>query len=46
MAFVPYCLHITLKNLAQPRAPGLTPRAVLDEFSTMQVVVVHFPTTD
>jgi len=46
VAFVAYCLHVTLKNLARPRAPGLTPRAVLEKFSTMQMVDVHLPTTD
>ena len=46
VAFVAYCLHVTLKNLARPRAPGLTPRAVLEKFSTIQMVDVHLPTTD
>ena len=46
VAFVAYCLHVTLKNLTRPRAPGLTPRAVLEKFSTMQMVDVHLPTTD
>ena len=27
-------------------APGLTPRAVLEKLSTMQMVDVHLPTTD
>ena len=36
VAFVAYCLHVTLKNLARPRAPGLTPRAILEKWSTMQ----------
>ena len=36
--FVAYCLHVTLKNLARPRAPGLTPSAILEKFSTMQLV--------
>ena len=37
----------TLKNLARPRAPGLTPRAVLEKFANgPQVVDVHLPTTD
>ena len=44
--FIAYCLHVTLKNLARPRAPGLTPRAVLEKFATMQMVDVHLPTTD
>ena len=46
VAFIAYCLHVTLKNLARPRAPGLTPRAVLEKLSTMQLVDVHLPTTD
>ena len=46
VAFVAYCLHVTLKNLARPRAPGLTPRAILEKWSTMQMVDVHLPTTD
>ena len=46
VAFIAYCLHVTLKNLARPRAPGLTPRAVLEKFATMQMVDVHLPTTD
>lgn len=39
-------MHVPLKNLARPRAPGLTPRAILKKFSTMQLVDVHLPTTD
>ena len=46
VAFVAYCLHVTLKNLARPRAPGLTPRAVLEKFAALQMVDVHLPTTD
>ena len=46
VAFIAYCLHVTLKNLARPRAPGLTPSAILEKFSTMQLVDVHLPTTD
>ena len=46
IAFVAYCLHVTLKNLARPRAPGLTPSAILEKFSTMQLADVHLPTTD
>jgi len=28
------------------KAPGLTPRAILEKFKTMQMVDVHLPTTD
>ena len=27
-------------------APGLTPRAVLEKFATIQMLDAHFPTTD
>ena len=46
VSFLAYCLLVTLKNLARPRAPGLTPRAILAKFSTIQMVDVHLPTTD
>ena len=46
VVFIAYCLHVTLKNLARPCAPGLTPRAILEKFSTLQMVDVHLPTTD
>ena len=41
-----YCLLLTLKNLARPRASGLTPRAILKAFATIQMVDVHLPATD
>ena len=46
VSFLAYSLHVILKNLARPRAPGLTPRAILEKFSTIQMVDVHLPTTD
>ena len=39
-------MHVTLKQHARSCAPGLTPRAVLEKFATMQMVDVHLPTTD
>ena len=45
VAFIAYCLHVTLKNL-RPCAPGLTPRAILEKFATLQMLDVHLPTTD
>ena len=41
-----YCLLVTLKNLARPRASGLTRRSILKAFATIQIVDVHLPTTD
>ncbi len=46
VAFIAYGLHVTLKNLARPHAPSLTPRAILETFATIQMVDVHLPTTD
>ena len=41
-----YCLHVTLRARLRPLAPGLTPRDVLDKFAAIQMLDVHFPTTD
>ena len=46
VAFIAYCLHVTLRARLRSLAPGLTPRAVLDKFATIQMLDVHFPTTD
>lgn len=41
-----YCLHVTLRARLKAVAGGLTPRAVLDKLSAIQMLDVHFPTTD
>jgi hypothetical protein len=46
VAFLAYCLQVTLKNQLRRCASGLTPRAVLEKFKTLQMVDVHLPTTD
>lgn len=46
VSFLAYCLHVTLKQTAKGKAPGLTPRAILEKFKTMQMIDVHLPTTD
>lgn len=46
VAFIAYCLHVTLRARLKPLAAGLTPRAVLDKFAAIQMIDVHFPTTD
>ena len=46
VAFLAYCLHVTLRAQLKPLAPGLTPRAVLDTLAAVQMLDVHFPTTD
>ena len=46
VAFLAYCLQVTLRARLRALAPGLTPRAVLDKFAAIQMLDVHFPTTD
>lgn len=46
VAFLAYCLQVTLKARLRPLAPGLTPRSALEKFSAIQMVDVHLPTTD
>ena len=46
VAFLAYCLQVTLKQRLKALAPGLTPRAVLEKFAAMQMIDVELPTTD
>jgi transposase len=46
VAFLSYCLHVTLRKKLQASAPGLTPRAALEKFVGIEMMDVHFPTTD
>jgi hypothetical protein len=46
VAFLAYCLQVTLKHRVQAYAPGLTPTAVLDQLATIQMVDVCIPTVD
>ncbi len=46
VAFLAYCLQVTLKNRLMLHAPGLTPAAVLEALATIQMIDVHIPTID
>jgi transposase len=46
VAFLAYCLHVTLRRWVGDLSPGLTPRSVLEKFAAVQMVDVHLPTTD
>lgn len=46
VAFLAYCLQVTLKAQLKQLAKGLTVREVLDQFKTIQMVDVHVPTAD
>jgi transposase len=46
IAFLAYCLQVTLKNRLMIHAPGLTAAAVLEKLATIQMVEVWIPTLD
>jgi transposase len=46
VAFLAYCLQVTLKNRLLLHAPGLTPTAVLEKLATIQMVEVWIPMLD
>jgi hypothetical protein len=46
VAFLAYCLQVTLKARLKALAPGLTPRAAIEKLAAIQMVDVHLPTTD
>jgi hypothetical protein len=46
VAYLAYCLHVTLQGKLRQVAGGLTPRTVLEKFATMQMMDVYFPTAE
>src|SRR3989454_1301225 len=46
VAFLAYCLTVTLRHRLRVHAPGLTRRAVLEKLAGIQMLDVTFPTTD
>jgi transposase len=46
VAFLAYCLHVSLRHRLRLHAPGLTPRAVLEKFAIIQMLDAYFSTTD
>jgi transposase len=46
VSFLAYCLHASLRACLRPLAPGLTPRSLLEKFAAIQMLDVHFPTSD
>ena len=46
VAFLAYCLQITLTRRLHSLAPGLTARSALAKFAALQMIDVHLPTTD
>jgi hypothetical protein len=46
IAFLAYCLQVTLTRRLHALAPGLTARSALEKFAAVQMIDVHLPTTD
>jgi len=46
VAFLAYCLSITLRQKLRTLANGLMPRTLLEKLATVQMLDVHVPTTD
>ncbi|MDQ6881007.1 MAG: IS1634 family transposase [Pseudomonadota bacterium] len=46
VAFMGYCLMAALRKHLEPAAPGLSPKAVLEQLGAIQMVDVCLPTTD
>jgi transposase len=46
VAFLAYCLHVTLAQRLKRHAPGLTSRSILEQMKAMQMLDVRVPTTD
>jgi len=46
IAFLAYCLQVTLKNRLMAHAPGLTPASAMEKLATIQMIDVCIPTVD
>jgi hypothetical protein len=46
VAFLAYCLYVTLGRQLKALAPGLTARNALEKFAAVQMVDVRIPTID
>src|SRR5271163_2256550 len=46
IAFLAYCLYVTLQRRLHALAPGLNARSALEKFAAVQMIDVHLPTTD
>src|ERR1700732_4789750 len=46
IAFLAYCLHVTLGRRLHALARVLTPRSAIEKFAAVQMIDLHIPTTD
>src|SRR5580704_6128683 len=46
IAFLAYCLYVTLQRRLHALAPGLSARSALEKFAAVQMIDVYLPTTD
>jgi len=46
VAYLAYCLQVTLQGKLRQLAGGLTPRSLLEKFASIQMMDVYFPTEE
>ncbi|MCX6354198.1 MAG: hypothetical protein NTZ78_04755 [Candidatus Aureabacteria bacterium] len=46
VAFLAYCIYVSLREKLRRHTPGLTVRQLLDKMRVIQMLDAHFPTTD
>lgn len=46
VAFLAYCLQVTMQQRLKALAPGLTVRSILEKFESIRMVDVYLPTTE
>ena len=46
VSFLAYGLHVSLRACLRLLAPGPIPRSLLEKFAAIQMLDVHFPTSD
>lgn len=46
VAFLAYCLQVTLKNSLRNHAPGLSPQVAMEKLAAIQMIDVWIPTRD
>jgi transposase len=46
LAFLAYCVHVTMGRRLKHLAPGRTTRSALEKLGAMQMIDVHVPTSD
>ena len=46
LASVPYWLSVTLRQMTRAYSPGMTPRSILEQMKSIQMIGANLPTTE